>query len=147
MNNETVLKGTYCILMYLNSDAVIAVGGLGEIDFQKGYYVYVGSALNSLIPRIKRHLSQDKKLHWHIDHFLNHKNVEVINVLYVVDDHKWECKLVDEIAKRGLQIKNFGCSDCKCDSHLFYFNISDDLGKYCLDAFRILKLNPEKYLN
>lgn len=145
MNNETVLKGTYCILMQLNSDAVITVGRLGKIDFHKGYYIYVGSALNSLIPRIKRHLSQDKKLHWHIDYLLGHSNVEVVNVLYAVDETKWECKLADEISKKGEQIQNFGCSDCGCDSHLFYFKNSDNLEKYCLDAFGILKLNPEKY--
>ena len=147
MTNKTILKGTYCILIDLNSNQTISVGKLGEIDFQKGYYVYVGSALNSLEGRIKRHLSSEKKLHWHVDYLLDHDDAEIIDVLYAVDDSKFECKLADKIAEKSVEINNFGCSDCKCDSHLFYFENSGDLEKYCLYAFRILKLNPVRYMN
>ncbi len=44
MTNKTTLKGTYCILMDLISNQSISIGKLGEIEFKKGYYVYVGSA-------------------------------------------------------------------------------------------------------
>ena len=146
MTNKTILKGTYCILIDLKSNQSIAIGKLGEIEFQKGYYVYVGSALNSLMPRIKRHLSPDKKLYWHIDYLLDHRDVEVVDVLYAVDNNKWECKLTREIAENASAITDFGCSDCKCDSHLFFSIYYDDLLNNCLNAFFKLKLSPKRYI-
>lgn len=143
-NNETVLKGTYCILTRLNFDAVISVGKLGELDFQKGHYVYVGSALNSLMPRIKRHLSTDKKLHWHVDYFLVHRDVEVVDILYTVDDIKWECKLASLISENASGIENFGSSDCKCNSHLFYFKQLEEMENSCISAFKKLDLELKR---
>lgn len=145
MTSKKVLKGTYCILIDLKDDSRITIGKLGEIDFPKGYYVYVGSALNSLEGRIKRHLSSHKKLHWHIDYFLATANTEVVDVVYVISDYKWECYLAWEIAKNSTGISNFGCSDCKCDSHLFYFKNLNDLERSCLTAFDELNLIPERY--
>ena len=145
MTNKAILKGTYCILIDLKSKKAISIGKLGEIDFQKGYYIYVGSALNSLLGRIKRHLSSDKKIYWHIDYLLAHDDAEIVDILFVVNIYKWECKLAEKIADRGVSVKNFGCSDCKCNSHLFYFKNLDDLRRCCLDAFRMLKLEPENY--
>ena len=58
------LKGSYCLIIYLKKEENIKIGNLySNLKFNKGYYVYIGSAMNSLIPRIKRHLSQEKKLH------------------------------------------------------------------------------------
>ncbi|MGZ7049923.1 MAG: GIY-YIG nuclease family protein, partial [Methanobacterium sp.] len=65
---------TYCLLINLNVDSEISVGKLGKLNFKKGFYVYVGSALNSIDARIKRHLKNDKKLFWHIDYLLTTSN-------------------------------------------------------------------------
>ena len=143
MNNKTILKGTYCILINLKDESAISIGKIGKTGFQKGYYAYVGSALNSLEGRIKRHISSDKKLYWHIDYFLAHKNTEIVEILYAIDNQKWECKLANNIAIGCVGVNKFGCSDCKCDSHLFYSTNHDDLKKTCLNAFKKLKLNPE----
>ena len=56
------MKGCYCLTIHLKNAKKIKVGKLGMINFKKGYYVYVGSAMNSLESRLKRHLSEDKKL-------------------------------------------------------------------------------------
>jgi len=97
--------------------------GLGNLVSwtSKGGYVYVGSALNSLEGRIKRHLSHDKKLHWHVDYLLTHKDTKIMDVIYTVNDSKIECEVAQIIAEMGVGVDNFGCSDCKCSSHLFYF--------------------------
>ncbi|MDR2545214.1 MAG: DUF123 domain-containing protein [Methanobrevibacter sp.] len=87
--------------------------------FKKGYYVYVGSGMNSLIGRLKRHLSSDKKKHWHIDYFLCSKHTKIKEILFNVSEKKIECDLAKEI--NGLEIDKFGASDCRCNSHLFYF--------------------------
>lgn len=145
MTTKTRLKGTYCLLINLKHDSRITVGKLGKLDFKKGEYVYVGSALNSLEARVKRHLSADKKLHWHVDYLLTCKNSEIKDVIYALNDDKVECEVAREIAVKGVGIKGFGCSDCKCNSHLFYFKL-DDLEKYCLESFKRLGLSPQSYL-
>lgn len=143
---KTILKGTYCLLINLENDSQIKVGKLGELDFKKGGYVYVGSALNSLEGRIKRHLSSDKKLHWHVDYLLTHEDSKIMDVIYTVNDSRVECEVAHIIAEKGVGVDHFGCSDCKCDSHLFYFEKLDNLEEYCLESYKKLGLSPQKYL-
>lgn len=145
MTVKTKLKGSYCLLINLKQDSKITVGKLGKVDFKKGYYIYVGSALNSLEGRIKRHLKDDKKIFWHIDYFLAHKNAEILDVVFTVSDAKWECKIAEGIADKGVGIKNFGCSDCKCHSHLFFFEEFIDSKNSCLNAFEELNLNSRYF--
>ena len=59
-------KGTYALLLHLDSQRRIAVGRLKEFDFPAGHYVYVGSALGpgGLGARIGRHLRPCTKAHW-----------------------------------------------------------------------------------
>lgn len=147
MTSPKVLKGTYCLLINLKSHSKITIGKLGTIDFKKGHYVYVGSALNSLNGRILRHLKEDKKLHWHIDYFLASANSEIEEVIYTVSDEKLECELARKIAERGSGISEFGCSDCKCESHLFFFKDHGDLELTCFKAFRKLDLELKKFIN
>ena len=92
-----------------------------DYKFKKGYYVYIGSAMNSLVARINRHLSDDKKMHWHIDYLLKSEHSEIRDVLFNVSDEKIECDLASAIAENGGPIPKFGCSDCSCSSHLIYF--------------------------
>ncbi|MEN4006893.1 MAG: GIY-YIG nuclease family protein [Methanobacteriaceae archaeon] len=134
---------TYCLIIELKKDSVISVGKLGRLNFQKGYYVYVGSALNSIDARIKRHLKSEKKLFWHVDYLLNSQNASIKGVILEKSPDKWECVVADEISKKGILPGKFGCSDCKCDSHLFYFESYDESKKHVLIAFNKFKLNTE----
>lgn len=112
------MKGSYLVLIEIKCNDTIKIGKLGHLDFQKGFYVYVGSAINGLEPRINRHLRKKKKIHWHIDFLLN--NSKIINVFYKENSFKEECKISKEFNKKLQSVENFGCSDCKCKSHLFY---------------------------
>jgi len=136
--------GTYCLLIHLNDDSRIKIGKLGEIDFKKGYYVYVGSAINSLESRVKRHLSSAKKIFWHIDYLLASKNSKIMDVIFTQNHKKWECKIAGDISGKGDLIKGFGCSDCKCDSHLFYFKSFKDSKDACIKSFRNFKLETKE---
>lgn len=118
------MKGTYLLVLKLKKDISIIVGKLGFLHFQKGYYVYVGSALNGLEQRIKRHLSRDKKIHWHIDYLLPY--TEIIKIFYKENIKKKECEFARVFKKQLHGIPGFGCSDCKCTSHLFY-GISEEI--------------------
>jgi len=112
------MRGSYLLVMELKNDEVISVGKLGEINFNKGYYVYTGSALNGLDQRIQRHLRKHKKTHWHIDYFL--KQTNIIDAFYKENKTREECIIARKFEKELISVPDFGCSDCTCKSHLFY---------------------------
>ncbi|MFO7967710.1 MAG: GIY-YIG nuclease family protein [Archaeoglobaceae archaeon] len=111
------LKGSYLLILHLKSAKEIRIGKLGGINFNPGYYIYTGSAMNGLENRVKRHFSHDKKLWWHIDYLT--VNANPLHALGI-PHKKVECFLAEHFSARFAKIKSFGCSDCKCDSHLFY---------------------------
>ena len=88
------------------------------IEFKPGYYAYVGSAFNNIKKRVQRHLSTNKKLFWHIDYLL--QEAEVIEVFLLENKMKLECVIAENLSKLLQTIPGFGCSDCKCSSHLLY---------------------------
>ena len=113
------IKGVYLLLIKISKEIQTKVGSLGMIKFDKGIYAYVGSAQNNLEKRVERHLRKKKRMHWHIDYLLNNRNVKILKVFYKKADKTQECKIAQELNKNETPIKSFGCSDCKCKSHLF----------------------------
>ncbi len=118
-----VVRGSYCLCIKVEAGSRIRIGALGEIDFPAGRYVYVGSALNSLIPRLSRHMrtarGEGRVAHWHIDYLLREPGVE-IEAIYATDwAVRMECEIAERIAEHGEPIPHFGCSDCHCHSHLY----------------------------
>lgn len=119
-NDDLDGKGTYIIVLCMDKNKEIQIGKLGQFNFKKGYYAYVGSAFGpgGLKSRIKHHIEPKKRYHWHID-YLNPavKEVWVSNYGERLE-HEW-AGLLGEIASE--KIPGFGCSDCSCESHLFHF--------------------------
>lgn len=134
------MKGCYCLVINLNDAEEIRIGKLGKIKFEKGNYVYVGSAMNSLEARLKRHLSDEKKLHWHADYFL--KNAEITDILFN-ENKKVECELSQYIASKTEGIEGFGCSDCDCESHLYYFKNRKDAIECVKNAYDSIAMDCE----
>lgn len=115
-------KGNYLLLLFIEKEEKIQVGKLGNFVFQKGWYCYVGSAMNNLEARIARHLKKEKKLRWHIDYLRTHAGeVEVISLETSVNQ---ECQLNKLVAFKAdvTPIRKFGSSDCGCFSHLHFFH-------------------------
>jgi sugar fermentation stimulation protein A len=111
-------RGSYIIVLRLARDRKIAVGGLGEIKFRKGYYLYAGSAMKDLSQRSARHRRLTKKKHWHIDHLREHSSF--IAAVPIRTSRDIECVLARELgAIAGWQVPAFGSSDCSCATHLF----------------------------
>ena len=135
------MKGCYCLIIDLENSSKIKIGKLGKIDFKKGNYVYVGSAMNYLESRIKRHLSSKKKLHWHIDYLL--KKAEISDVIYNESTRKIECELSRYISSNAIGIENFGCSDCNCESHLYYFKNRNEAIECVENAYDSIAMNYE----
>ena len=116
------MKGCYCLIIHVERKTKIKIGKkLGEIEFKKGNYVYVGSAMNSLESRLKRHLINEKKMHWHVDYLLKNDNARIVKIIYNVSAKKVECNLSKYLEAQASYISDFGCSDCNCNSHLYYF--------------------------
>ena len=122
------MKGSYILVIYIPEKVEIHVGSLGELLFNQGFYFYIGSAMgklgsSTLLNRVKRHIqsTEDKKIHWHIDYLLNHKRIAIIQIHLIPSLERLECIIAKDLI--GLTddfIKNFGSSDCNCQSHLFY---------------------------
>lgn len=107
---------SYVLILYNKEKRQIAVGSLGKITFYPGYFYYVGNA-NCGMHRIKRHFGSQKKrkkIRWHIDYISSSMNI-IGAILTPLN----ECELASKFEKYR-SIPNFGCSDCSCNSHLFY---------------------------
>lgn len=120
--------GTYILILKLEDDTLIRIGRLGNVQFRVGFYLYTGSAFNSggLDSRLKRHLAINKKSHWHIDYLREKCSVEEIIISRA--KKKLECIWADRLSRLSdYSIPGFGCSDCKCKSHLFYLKDSSGL--------------------
>ncbi len=129
------MKGAYCLCVYVEDEVDVKVGALGRLTFPTGRYIYVGSALNGLDARVNRHVRTSrgvyKALRWHIDYLLKDPGVDIESVYIKQTDRKIECDITSEVARRGEPVKGFGCSDCRCVSHLFLveeFYFLSDLG-------------------
>lgn len=114
------MKGSYVLVMEMTKDKKIHIGKKGQVMFPTGWYVYIGSAMNSIEKRVKRHFSKEKKHHWHIDYLLDYAQLR--KAFYKESDEWEECKIAGLFAAECKSIPAFGSSDCSCDSHLFYGN-------------------------
>ncbi|MCS7123638.1 MAG: GIY-YIG nuclease family protein [Candidatus Aenigmarchaeota archaeon] len=114
------MRGSYILVIKCTKNCKVKVGSLGNIYFRKGFYFYIGSALNNIEKRIHRHLKKRKKIFWHIDYLTTNKNFKILKAIYKKSKNREECKISKILMKKFKFIKKFGCSDCKCKSHLFY---------------------------
>lgn len=119
-------RGTYALLLHLDTAQTVVVGALGALDFPPGWYLYLGSACGpgGLAARVARHRRRaQKRYHWHIDY--------VRAVTTLVEVWSSTCKTQQECAWAsaaaalpGAHViaSRFGASDCQCPSHLLHFS-------------------------
>lgn len=118
------LAGSYLLMIALDRPCMISIGSLGERWFPEGTYLYCGSALNGLRGRVARHLRQEKRPHWHVDHLLGMG--KAVGAFMVRSEERLECEMARSLAEMDcayLHISGFGSSDCRCPGHLFYVDI------------------------
>ncbi|MHB8899682.1 MAG: DNA/RNA nuclease SfsA [Thermoguttaceae bacterium] len=119
LGREVEDRGSYLLLMRLDEPCRIAVGGLGEVDFPAGHYVYIGSAMKNLTARITRHQRRRKTMHWHVDYLRHHASAVV--PLPIRSSRRLECQLAATFGQLLRPMAaGFGCSDCSCDTHLLW---------------------------
>jgi sugar fermentation stimulation protein A len=118
VKKEAKDSGSYILILRLREESTIPIGGLGEVKFRRGYYLYVGSARRNLSSRVERHRRLRKRLFWHVD-FLR-AVAEFHFAVPIRTQDVLECviaRAVSEIAE--WKIPSFGSSDCLCPSHLY----------------------------
>lgn len=114
-------RGSYLMLLELPEAVRLAAGALGELDYPAGWYVYAGSARKNLRQRMARHARRTRKArHWHLDWLTPHASR--ISSLGIAGLENRECALAAGLqALGGRMVPGFGCSDCRCPSHLYHF--------------------------
>ncbi|MCC7104352.1 MAG: GIY-YIG nuclease family protein [Chloroflexi bacterium] len=124
--------GCYVLVLRLTRPTRLTVGRLGRLQLQPGWYVYVGSALGGLGPRLARHARRGKPLRWHVDYLREIASLEAVWVRPGTEPV--ECLTAQQISAlptTTVPALRFGSSDCRCRTHLFAFEQPPDL---CLDA-------------
>ncbi|MQF69699.1 GIY-YIG nuclease family protein [SAR202 cluster bacterium AD-804-J14_MRT_500m] len=113
------VPGIYMLMVQAKLSENITVGKLGTIRMSPGWYCYVGSAMGGVSGRLQRHLSQTKKLWWHIDYML--KRYRPSTVIWAHSEERFECAIAQKLTVDRVKIiPGFGSSDCRCPSHLFF---------------------------
>lgn len=123
MDHRSTDPGIYTIILRLDNEMDIQVGSLGSRSFMKGYFAYTGSARGpGGIKRVKRHqdvlCSLNTVRRWHIDYLLPNTSFEDVVITYTGED--LECLIARKIGAELEAIPGFGCTDCRCKSHLHF---------------------------
>ena len=114
------MKGIYILIIEITKIISPKIGALGNLTFRPGLYAYVGSAQNNLTLRLKRHKRKEKRLFWHIDYLLNNPEAKITKIYVKAGNKAEECKIASMLEANGMPINGFGCSDCRCNSHIFH---------------------------
>jgi len=147
---EAVLagRGVYVLILEVSRETEIEVGrAKRSIYFKRGFYAYVGSALSGFEHRIQRHLrsshGETKKKHWHIDFLLASPAVRIVAVILAQTEERKECEIASHLLRNGLEfVRDFGCSDCGCESHLFFSHRRSALLSAVRSSFIASGLSP-----
>lgn len=129
----TAKPGTYAIIFFSRDEKSVQIGRLGTLKLRKGSYIYIGSAFGTggLKGRISRHLLGRKSRHWHVDHLRT--VVTPYEVWYTTDsavrEHAW-ARVIAQWQGASIPLKGFGSSDCRCDSHLYFFDKAPEMRSF-----------------
>ncbi len=114
--------GTYVVVLRSGSDRPVQIGRWGVLALRPGYYVYVGSALGpgGLLARVSRHCRGSRAKHWHVDYLRELTEPCAVWFRYSEArlEHDWARVLAG--LPDTVPIKGFGCTDCRCEAHLFF---------------------------
>lgn len=122
MTQLDAVAGTYVIVMQADKAAQPQVGSIGSIKINVGHYLYIGSAFGpgGIKARVSRHCKTSKTKHWHLDYLREY--LEPVEVWFTHDktrrEHEWAGLLASQPKLKS--VASFGCSDCRCNSHLFF---------------------------
>ena len=112
--------GAYVLLVALERPLALTPPGLHGAVLGPGSFAYCGSARGpgGIRARVRRHMRDGKRPHWHIDHLTE---AGCVTAVHGVPGGR-ECELLDRIlAVPGatVPVPGFGSTDCRrCPAHL-----------------------------
>jgi Uri superfamily endonuclease len=113
--------GTYALILECAVRAELRIGRRLRMETEPGYYVYVGSAFGpgGVRARVFRHFKKEKAKRWHIDFLRESVTFREVWYSHAPEhlEHVW-ARIFHDMAG-VLPVERFGCTDCKCRSHLF----------------------------
>ncbi len=123
-------KGIYTLIISLSTDRDLEIGSLGRVHFGAGYYAYTGSARGpGGLARVERHLSvmegTNTAQRWHIDRLLPFSTL--VEVVATKTEKDLECAIAKKIGEQLSFVEKFGCTDCRCPSHLHFSKGREDI--------------------
>ena len=118
-------SGTYIVVLRSDRPKTVQIGKLARLDIKKGYYVYIGSALGpgGVLARLKHHSKVSARPHWHLDYL--RAEIEFYEAYALHSPDRKECEwasIMENMEGVCEPLKGFGSSDCRCNTHLFYFS-------------------------
>ena len=141
------MRGSYFLVIRLDEKKTVRTRAK-TFELSPGYYVYVGSAMNSLEKRVARHFRREKRLHWHIDYLL--KEAKLLRAYLIPSEVKLEEELSKEVSRFGEPVEGFGAGDVKVSTNLYRFDDEpDEVLRKILDGlglgWKIVKNEKEIY--
>jgi Uri superfamily endonuclease len=120
----TAESGTYALILFCSRAERVRIGKLGPLKLRRGFYVYVGSALGpgGVRARVAHHQKVSPRPHWHVDYLRFHTRLDGIWYSHdqVRREHQW-ARLIHTLRGASVPAAGFGSSDCRCETHLFFF--------------------------
>ena len=133
-------SGIYVLIFHLSNDVTMTIGKRGELDFQSGWYGYVGSGKSGVEARVRRHLRTHDRPHWHLD-YLMHLGKPATAIIGHTEE-SLECPLARHLETIFPVVPRFGSSDCRCSGHLFHSPEQSSLEKASLQGMTALGCTP-----
>ena len=144
------MKGAYTLIIKVEQPTSVQIKSLGEMKFEAGLWVYVGSAMGngstSLENRLSRHFRNEKTIYWHIDYLLD-ANVNLVGAIWAKNITPIECDIAQSLEshsdfKQGP--RKFGSSDCRrgCITHTYFYQGGEQIQNSLMQVFRGLGLQP-----
>lgn len=126
------IPGTYILVLKSHAEGAVQIGRWGIMGVEPGYYIYVGSALGpgGVRSRVTRHWRSEKAKHWHIDYLREILDPWDAWFTYGEErlEHRWANLLLHMDGMKC--VPGFGCSDCRCGSHLFQAAVLPDMASF-----------------
>lgn len=140
-------RGSYLVLLRMDREQTLTIGALGEVLFSRGFYLYVGSAMQSLSGRIARHRRRGRKrLHWHIDYL--REATTFVDSYAIREPWRREADIVATMRPLAAgDVPGFGASDSPLPSHLLFFrNDPRPTESFQTEILRLRRYGPDRLL-
>lgn len=125
--------GTYALILTCVQLGEVAVGRLGTITLEPGWYIYIGSAFGTggLAARLRHHLHSSAAPRWHLDYLRGYLLARKawVSTAPIHQEHAW-AQACQRLPGATIPLARFGAADCACPAHFFRFPEKPDSTRF-----------------